>query len=275
MSKLKEKGVANGVVLPQESVQHLQEINQAEYQERVKKAEHDQQIKSVATTAAPKEPSRLTNGLSSPENNKSSNTYIRPRPTPSTTDPSPFTRHMSLPYRSKPMSGGHGFNQMSSTYKALTDDLAPPRFPAGTLSDESSSFESASFNNPGNSAAGFQSQPPPSQADMWLAAVATEPASSGLLATTVHNPFSTAAASTALTAPGATGSAGFNQTQFHAATHHTTIQHEQKPNPFGEDTFEQKWSAVTVAHNVSSSSQGSQPNPFAVDFGGVKKEQFV
>lgn len=250
MSKLKEKGNANGIVLPKESVQQLQEINQHEYEERVKKAQEDQHIKSTANTSATStsHTNQLINGVPSPpDTKKSANTFVRPRPTPGA-DPSPFTRHMSLPYRSKPLS--HGFHHKgSSTYEALTDDLPGPR-----LHSESSSIESARVQaNPGQ---------PTSEADMWLATATTAPNQQGLLVTTVPNPFNTAAATT--TVPGTIGSAGWNQSTVPAATQ--PVVPELKPNPFGGDSFQNNWSPAAT--------QAAQPNPFGVDFSN-RQEQFV
>lgn len=240
MSKLKERG-ANGVVLPQESVQQLQEINQHEYEERLKKAQVDQQIKASGNSsiASGNDSSLLINGLSSPEEKKSTNTFVRPRPTPHT-DPSPFTRHLSLPYRSRPM-GHHAFNSKgSSTYQALTDDIPPPR-----LQPESSSFESA---HPQLASQTASTTAPPSQADMWLATATSTPAQ-GLLVTTVPNPFSTS--STTTTAGGtALSSVNWNQ--------------PQALNPFGADNFQTSFPPTTT--------QSAQPNPFAVD---SRQEQFV
>lgn len=245
MSKLKERG-ANGVVLPQESVQQLQEINQQEYNDRLKKAHEEQQIKANpgnTSISSANDSSLLINGVSPPETKKSTNTYIRPRPTPNA-DPSPFTRHMSLPYRSRPM-GNHSFNSKgSSTYQALTDDLPAPR-----LQPESSSFESAQF-QPASQGGNTNATVPKSQADMWLATATSSPAQGS--ATDVPNPFSTASTTSAATVTAASGPAGWNQP-------------EQVPNPFGNDTFQPNFPPPTT-------SQDAQPNPFAVD---ARQEQFV
>ena len=245
MSKLKERGNANGVVLPQESVQQLQEINQHEYEERLKKAQDDQQIKATsANTSGTNDSSLLINGVSPPETKKGANTYVRPRPTPNF-DPSPFTRHMSLPYRSRPM-GHHAFNTKgSSTYQALTDDVPAPRF-----QPESSSFESARL-QPATQGGTTSGTAPTSQADMWLA-TATGPKNEGLLVTTVPNPFSTAPATTTV-AGIPSGSLGWNQGTTPAS------------NPFGGDNFQTNFPPSTT-------SQSAQPNPFAV---GFRQEQFV
>ena len=248
MSKLKERGNANGVVLPQESVQHLQEINQQEYQERVKKAQEEQQIKTnpanTSVTSSGNDSSLLINGVSPPETKKGTNTFVRPRPTPNA-DPSPFTRHLSLPYRSKPM-GHHGFNTKgSSTYQALTDDIPAPR-----LQPESSSFEPARL-QPAAQTNPTTTTIPQSQADMWLA-TATSSHDQGLLATTVPNPFSTASATTTVAAN--TGSVDWNQGAAPAPA----------PNPFGTDNFQTNFPPTTT--------QSAQQNPFTVDF---RQEQFV
>ena len=232
--------------MPQESVQQLQEINQHEYEERIKKAHDDQQIKSTsANTSGTNDSSLLINGVSPPETKKGANTFVRPRPTPNA-DPSPFTRHMSLPYRSRPM-GHHAFNTKgSSTYQALTDDIPAPRF-----QPESSSFESARLQTATNVVTST-SNAPASQADMWLA-TATSSKTEGLLVTTVPNPFSTATATT--TVAGNSGvSPGWNQSTTSA------------PNPFGADDFQTNFPPTTTA------AQSAQPNPFAVDF---RQEQFV
>eukprot|EP00794_Sanderia_malayensis_P017544 gene17544-19294_t len=250
MSKLKEKGAANGVVLPQESVQQLQHINQAEYEERVKKAHQPKPVSSPTS----KDADQHVNGVPSPESNKSTHTFVRPRPTP--TDPSPFTRHMSLPYRSKPM--GHGLGQVSNTYKALTDDSTVPHLP-DFLNDESSSVHSAavSTSKPAN-------QGQVSQADMWLASATSEPESTNLLVTTMEqNPFSTASSTITTQGPQAWNQHG-----------HMAASQEQKPNPFGGTaSFEQTW-AASVAHQSPPTTQPPKHNPFAVEFGG-KHEQFV
>jgi len=242
MSKLKERGNANGVVLPQESVQQLQEINQHEYEERLKKAHDDQQIKNTSANTSANDSSLLINGVSPPETKKNSHTFVRPRPTPNA-DPSPFTRHMSLPYRSRPM-GHHAFNTKgSSTYQALTDDVPAPRF-----QPESSSFQSARL-QPTTNVDTSNATAPTSEADMWLA---TASKNDGLLGTTASNPFSTASATT--TATGNAGaSLGWNQG--------TTA----TPNPFGESNFPTNFPPTT-------NTQTAQPNPFAVDF---RQEQFV
>ena len=249
MSKLKERGNANGVVLPQESVQQLQEINQYEYQERMKKAQETQHIKTTTANTSgvtsTNDSAQLLNGISPPESKKSANTFIRPRPTPSA-DPSPFTRHMSLPYRSRPM-GHPGFNQKgSSTYQALTDDLPPPRLQADSSSIESARLHPAT-----------QANSPHSQADMWLA-TASSSQNQGLLVTTTPNPFSTGSVTT--TASATIGSAGWNQNNAAANSAEPT------PNPFGSDSFESNWSQAGT--------QSTQANPFSVDFSN-RKEQFV
>ncbi|XP_065655257.1 protein numb homolog [Hydra vulgaris] len=109
----------NGVVLPQQSVETLQKLNQEEYNGRVNQANQSLEIE-----ARPSEPV-LAASKSSPTPKQADPSFARPRPSV-TLDTSNFTRHTSLPYRTKKSQTG------SSTYQALTEDALPPRLPVSS-----------------------------------------------------------------------------------------------------------------------------------------------
>ena len=106
-------------MLPQQSVETLQKLNQEEYNGRVNQANQSLEIdakQSDPIVAAQK---------SSPTSKQADPSFARPRPSV-TLDPSNFTRHTSLPYRTKKSQAG------SSTYQALTEDSLPPRLPVSS-----------------------------------------------------------------------------------------------------------------------------------------------
>ena len=107
-------------MLPQQSVDTLQKLNQDEYNERVQKANQSMTEPSVAVPQTPETPSQI-----SPTSKQApDNAFARPRPSVGM-DAAAFTRHASLPYRTKKSIIQSG----SSTYQALTEDPLPPRIP--------------------------------------------------------------------------------------------------------------------------------------------------
>ncbi|XP_057304172.1 protein numb homolog [Hydractinia symbiolongicarpus] len=108
----------NGVKLPQQSVDALQKLNQDEYSARVSKANDTLQAK---TTTVSESETIETTPQSSPTAKQPPPAFARPRPSVGM-DAAAFTRHASLPYRTKKSQG-------SATYQALTEDPLPPRIP--------------------------------------------------------------------------------------------------------------------------------------------------
>ena len=203
-------------MLPTESVQIIQQINQEEYNERVQKA---QASTTPSTTSAPSEQPAPP---ASPPSRAPNQAFARPRPSPG--DSASFTRHMSLPYRTKKGAG------TSSTYQALTDDPMPPRLPQSPPLDTSFDSNVVPHQN------GVQ---PVSDADMWLTSVSAAPpqqANQNLLMTVNQpNPFTAA--------PPVQSQAVYSQQQagWNAAVYQQPAPLEQKPNP-----FDNNWAQPTV-----------------------------
>lgn len=116
----------NGVKLPPQSVETLAKLNQEDYNDRVQKAN----VSMTSQVSVPPATLEQTNGafnaaILEPQSPVAKqpvqNNFARPRPSVGL-DAASFTRHQSLPYRTKKSQG-------SSTYQALTEDPLPPRIP--------------------------------------------------------------------------------------------------------------------------------------------------
>jgi len=184
----------NGVKLPQQSVDALKKLNQDDYDQRVEKANTSQLIEQETTatvtsainhavTDGPPAPQTSAPAASPPQKGPNS-AFARPRPSAGTDGG--FTRHTSLPYRTKKSTSGK--TSGSATYQALTEDPLPPRiyneplFPSNDL-----------VPTPAPAVA----EVPVSQADLWLSTTANNQ-SNNLMNTSANfsmaaqpNPFST------------------------------------------------------------------------------------
>lgn len=113
----------NGVKLPQQSVDTLHKLNQAEYTARVEKANESMNTSTTGMENQATIDFSSETAAHAPAAQKQVAAFPpRPRPSGSGSDIGGLTRHTSLPYRTKKSAG-------SSTYQALTEDPLPPRLP--------------------------------------------------------------------------------------------------------------------------------------------------
>ena len=140
----------NGVKLPAQSVETLAKLNQDEYKERVQKANMSMQSDASGTGATSE--AEISVEQTSPTSKQPvTNNFARPRPSVGM-DAASFTRHHSLPYRTKKSTG-------SSTYQALTEDPLPPRIPTtpdrlSPQNDDTFWLDNSNQNNVTQSASG-------------------------------------------------------------------------------------------------------------------------
>lgn len=142
----------NGVKLPQQSVETLKKLNQDDYDSRVEKVNQSLQETTVITHNTPEVLVAQPTTPSSPSSKQPPPAFARPRPSVGL-DAAAFSRHASLPYRTKKSTTTSG----SATYQALTEDPLPPRI----------YHDDPIFSNPDPIVSPKQ-DPSVSQADLWL-----------------------------------------------------------------------------------------------------------